>query len=100
LEEDVWAKGEGRGDSRLHSEEIHDFYYPPAVVLVIKTRRMGWVGHVACMTDRSGVCRFMVGKSGERKLLGRPRCRWENNLKLDQFTALNQQNAQFYSLAI
>ena len=93
MEEDVWAEGEGRRDSRLHSEEINDFYYPPAVVLVIKLRRMRWAGLVACMGDRSGVCRVLVGKSGERKLLGRPRCRWENNPKFDQFTALNQQNA-------
>jgi len=64
-----------RGDIRLHSEGIHDFYSPPAVVLVIKSRRMRWVGDVACMGDRSGVYRFLVGRPGERKLLGRPRCR-------------------------
>jgi len=67
----------------LHSEEIHDFYSPPAVVLVIKSRRMRWAGLVACMADKSGVYRFLVDKPGERKLLGRSRCRWENNLKLD-----------------
>jgi len=89
-----------RGDSRLHCDQIHDFYTPPAVVLMIKSRRMRRAGHVACMADKSGVYRFSVGKPGERKLLGRLRCRWENNLKLDQFTALNQQNAQCYSLAI
>jgi len=84
----------------LHSEAIHDFYSPSAVVLVIKSRLMRWAGHLACMGDRSGAYRFLVGQPGERKLLGRPRCRWENNLKLDQFTALNQQNTQCYSLAI
>jgi len=106
FESRVWRKmfgpkGEAvRGDCRLHSEEFHDFYSPPAVVLMIKSRRMRLVGYVACMADKSGVYRLLVGKPVERKLLGRPRCRWENNLKLDHFTALKQQNAQCCSLAI
>jgi hypothetical protein len=33
---------------KLHNEELHDFYSSPNIVKVIKTRRMRWVGHVAC----------------------------------------------------
>jgi hypothetical protein len=32
---------------KLHNEELHDLYYSPNIVMVIKTR-MRWVGHVAC----------------------------------------------------
>jgi len=64
FESRVWRKMFGpkgkavRGDCRLHSEEIRGFYSPPAVVLMIKSGRMRWVGHVACMVDKSGVYRF------------------------------------------
>jgi hypothetical protein len=42
---------------RLHNEEINDLYSSPDIVWVIKSRRMRWVGHVACMRERSGIYR-------------------------------------------
>ena len=33
--------------------------------------------------DRRGVLRVLVGKPEEKKPLGRPRCRWDDNIKLD-----------------
>jgi len=30
----------------------------------------------------TGVCRFLVGKPEGKRLLGRPRCRWEDNIKV------------------
>ena len=44
---------------------------------------MRWVGHVACMGERRGVCRALVGKPEGKRLLGRPRRRWEDNIKMD-----------------
>ena len=44
---------------------------------------MRWPGHVARMGDRKGVYRVLVGKSEGKKLLGRPRRRWEDNIKMD-----------------
>ena len=41
------------------------------------------VGHVACMGERRGVYRGLVGKPEEKRPLGRPRCRWEDNIKID-----------------
>jgi len=32
----------------LYNEELHDLYFSPNTVKVIKTRRMRCVGHVAC----------------------------------------------------
>jgi len=37
----------------------------------MKSRRMGWVGHVACVGERKDVCRVLVGKPEGRRLLGR-----------------------------
>jgi len=41
------------------------------------------VGHVAGMGDRRGVYRVLVGKPEGRRLLARPRLRWEDNIKMD-----------------
>jgi len=48
---------------------------------VIKSRRMRWVGHVARIGERRGVYRALVGKSEGKRSLGRPRRRWEDNIK-------------------
>ena len=47
---------------KLYSEELSDLYSSPNIVGVIKSRRMGWTGHAACMGDRRGVCRVLVAK--------------------------------------
>jgi len=61
---------------RLHNEELNDLYRSPNIVRVIKSRRMRWAGHVACMGEDRGVYRVLVGKPEEKRLLGRPRRRW------------------------
>jgi len=50
---------------------------------VIKSRRIGCAGHVACMGERSGVYRVLVGKPEGQGRIGRPRLRWEDNIKMD-----------------
>jgi len=50
---------------------------------VIKSRRMRWAGHVALMWEGRGVHRVLVGKHEEKRPLGRPRRRWEDNIKMD-----------------
>ena len=47
-----------------------------------KSRRMKWVGHVARMGERRGLYSGVVGKCEEKRPFGRPRCRWENNIKI------------------
>ena len=44
---------------------------------------MRWVGHVAHMGERRGIRRVLVGKPEERRPLGRPRRRWDDNIKMD-----------------
>ena len=56
------------------------------IVRVIKSRRMRWAGHVALMGERRGVYRVLVGKPEGKRPLGRPRRRWEDNIKMDLIT--------------
>jgi len=68
---------------KQHIEELNDFHFSPNIVRVIKSRRMRWAVHVARMGERSGVYRVLVGKPEGKRPLGRPRCRWEDNIKMD-----------------
>jgi len=68
---------------KLHNEELNDLYSSPNIVRVIKSRRMRWVGHVACMGEERGVYRVLVGKPEGRRPLGRPRRRWVYNIRMD-----------------
>ena len=67
----------------LHNEELSDLYSSPNIVRVVKSRRMRWAGHVARMGERRGVHRVLVGKPEGKRPLGRPRRRWEDNIKMD-----------------
>jgi hypothetical protein len=51
--------------------------------MVIKSRRMKWAGHVARMEDGRCVYRVLVGRPEGKRPLGRPRCRWNDNIKKD-----------------
>jgi hypothetical protein len=61
---------------KLHNEELNDLYCSPITFQVIKSRRMRWVGRVARMGERRGVCRVLVGKPEGKRPLGRPRRKW------------------------
>jgi hypothetical protein len=76
----VEVRGEWR---KLHNEELSDIYSLPNIVRVVKLRRMRWAGHVARMVEYSGVYRVLVGKPEGKRPLGRPRRRWEDNIKID-----------------
>jgi len=68
---------------RLHNEELNDLYSSPNIVRVIKSKRMRWAGHVACMGEERGAYRVLVGKPERKRLLGRPRRRWVDNIRND-----------------
>jgi hypothetical protein len=68
---------------RLHNEELNDLYSSPNIIRVIKSRRLRWAGHVARMWEGRGAYRILVGRPEGRRPLGRPRRRWENNIKMD-----------------
>jgi len=68
---------------RLNNEELIDLYCSPNIVMVIKSRRMRWAGHVAGMGEERGVYRVLVAKPEGRRPLGRPRRRWVDNIRMD-----------------
>ena len=58
---------------RLHNGEPNSLYRSPNIVRVIKSRRLRWTGHIA---------RMEKGRSGKIHF-GRPRRRWEDNIRMD-----------------
>ena len=58
-------------------------YSLPNIVQVIISRRMRWAGHEAHMGEGRGMHRVLVQKPEGRRPLGRPRHRWEDNIKMD-----------------
>jgi hypothetical protein len=68
---------------KLHNDELHDLYSSPNIVRVIKSRRMWWAEHLARMGEGRGAYRVLVGRPEGKRPLGRPRRRWEYNIKMD-----------------
>jgi len=68
---------------KLHNEELNYLYSLPSIVRVVKSRRMRWAGYVERMGEDRGVHRVLVEKREGKRPLGRPRRRWENNIKMD-----------------
>jgi hypothetical protein len=71
------------GWRKLYNEELHSLYSSPSIIRIIKSRRMMWAGYVAQMGEKRNVHRLLVGKSEGKRPLGRPRCRWIHNIKMD-----------------
>ena len=68
---------------RLHSEELHTLYSLPNIVRVIKSRRLRWVGHVARVVEGRSSLNLLTDKPTGKRPLGRPRRRWEHNIRMD-----------------
>jgi hypothetical protein len=66
--------------SVVNHEELHDLYLSSTIVRVIKSRLLR-TGHVAGVGKGRGVYRVLVGKPGGKRPLGRPRHRWDDNIK-------------------
>jgi hypothetical protein len=50
------------GWRKLHIEELHNLYFSPSIIRMIKSRRMRWEGHVERMGEKRNVYRILVGK--------------------------------------
>jgi hypothetical protein len=68
---------------KLRNEELNDLYSSPSIVRMIKSRRMSWAGHVALMGERRGLHRVSAWKPEGKRPLGRPRLRWDDNIKMN-----------------
>ncbi|KAJ4435786.1 hypothetical protein ANN_18405 [Periplaneta americana] len=68
---------------KLHNIELHALYSSPDIIRNIKSRRLRWAGHVARMGESRNAYRVLVGRLEGKRPLGRPRRRWEDNIKVD-----------------
>ena len=67
----------------LITESLSAYGVVRTEILYMYFRRMRWAGHVARMGQGRGVHRVLVGKPEGKRPLGRPRHRWEDNIKMD-----------------
>ena len=58
-------------------------YRSPNIVRVIKSIRLRWAGHVARMEEGRSAFKILTGKPTGKRNLGRPRRRWEDNIRMD-----------------
>ncbi|KAJ4435468.1 hypothetical protein ANN_18084, partial [Periplaneta americana] len=68
---------------KLYNTELHALYSSPDIIRNIKSRRLRWAGHVARMGESRNAYIVLVGKPEGKRPLGRPRRRWEDNIKMD-----------------
>jgi hypothetical protein len=68
---------------KLQNGELHILYSSPSLIRQIKSRTVRWAGHVARMGEGRNLYRVLVGKNEEKRPLERPRCRWEDGIKMD-----------------
>jgi hypothetical protein len=66
------------GWRKLHNEELHNLYLLPSIIRMIKSRRVRWTGQAAQMGENAN--RILMGKPEGKRPLGRPRCRWVDNI--------------------
>ena len=67
------------GMERLLNEELHSLYRSHNIVRVIKSRRLSW----ARIQEGRSAFKILTGKLTRKKPLGRPRPRWEDNIRMD-----------------
>ena len=58
-------------------------YRSPNIVRVIKSTRLRWAGHVARVEEGRSAFKILTGKPKGKRPLGRPRRRWEDNIRMD-----------------
>ena len=68
---------------KLHNAELNSLYSSPSIIRNITQRQLRWAGHVARMEQSRNAYRILVSKPVRKRALGRPRHRWEDNIKTD-----------------
>ncbi|KAJ4428156.1 hypothetical protein ANN_24171 [Periplaneta americana] len=68
---------------KIHNAELHPLISSPDIIRNIKSRRLRWAGHVARIGESRNAYRVLVGRPEGKTPLGRPRRRWEDNIKMD-----------------
>jgi hypothetical protein len=66
------------GWRKLHNEELRSSYYSPDIIKVIKSKRMKWAEHVACIGKISNKYKILFGKTEGKRQFGRPKYIWKD----------------------
>jgi hypothetical protein len=70
-------------DYFYYNKQIYYLCCLPNIIRMNKSRRSGWAGHMSCTAHRRGAYRVLARISERKRPLGRPRHRWEDNIKMD-----------------
>jgi hypothetical protein len=68
---------------KLNNVELHNLYSSPNIIRQIKSTRMRWAGHMARLGKERKEYNVLVGKPEGKKLVKRPRRRWEDGIRID-----------------
>jgi hypothetical protein len=71
------------GWRKLHNGELHNLYTSLNIIRVIKSRIVRFLGHIARMGELKNAYNILVRKPEGKIPLGRPRHRWEDNIRMD-----------------
>ena len=87
-------KNDANGEWRwLHNKELHGLYRLANIFKAIKCRRLSWAGNVARMQEDRSAINILKGTLKGKRLLGRPRRRWEENIRMDlKYIGINTRN--------
>jgi len=81
---DPWKNGTACGWRKIHNEVLNDLYCSPKIFRLIKSRRIKWVGHVACMGDWRVLYMALGGGGPEENVpLGRIKLKWGYIINMD-----------------
>jgi len=79
----MWTlKEKVKGWRKLHNKELCILYSSPNINMVIKARKLRWMGHLACM-EYTRHAHILFEKLEGKRSLGRHRQRWENNTEMN-----------------
>jgi hypothetical protein len=68
---------------RVYNEKLHNFCASPSIIRMMNSWRMRWTGHLARIGGKKNVYKIVMGKPEGKRSIGRPKRRWEDNIKVD-----------------
>jgi hypothetical protein len=67
----------------LHNEELRNLYASQNIIRVIKSRWVKMERDIKLMAEMRNANNILVGKTEEKRPLGRPRRKWDDNIRID-----------------